>query len=776
MNDISFLTKWKEDTPEIKKKILYQDMKASDLAFIDPALINAKNLEELETGWEKFMGMTKPFRRRSDWIMLDIIGCTNEDMYNELKQVILGGDLPKSKIVTPDDMLSESAFIPAADDINYEEVLAPVVHDPDFQNKVYEAEEWMMQTGFVVIIPIAIDHNGNSTERITNERWDFYNMLVKKHRRVSDWKSQELFGLTVPQIYTYLTSIYNKGNIENITPAEIEDETPFTYSSFLHNYCCGTLMDESAKEFGEVMVKLTRPTDNFTESINRAVLSDAIDKFKAQNVVNLDINYTDLPAFTPDEMIDLGIHSHSPEDSLFGVEGDLLLPGTEMLEWFELYEALYNGMPITDRYEELNRKRIQALEYAYRYGNPYLNYKGKNDSLLQGIVELGWNPAINFDPQTRVLVDNLTKNRIKNNFGESKIINLCGFETPEFSNETIFEDGSAGPLRPIYLCFEEGPTTFSKAIKAYTHGIYSHAALSFDHTMSKIYSFAVDSKGNSNGIKGGFVHENIRDKDPEKHYGIFAVFVDNDIFERIKKNVEYFIQNTKSTAYSYINILSIVFKIPVERNNKIICSQFVDRMLKLGGIDVTKKKSSLVDPNYLRNVSKANKNIYKVFEGKIKSFRPSIIAARMKNLGQKAHGFTGTMTEFALRENTCFYSSYLEQLNSLSEYVSTNSPLYPIYEYVYKPCFEAKVISLPENTGSSYQQNYFTILRDISTRRDKMIKEYNESQGTHKEIMAMSLRDLYSFICKEMSYVTRPNILKPLCESKQIIEQVLNIQ
>ena len=106
---------------------------------------------------------------------------------------------------------------------------------------------------------------------------------------------------------------------------------------------------------------------------------------------------------------------------------------------------------------------------------------------------------------------------------------------------------------------------------------------------------------------------------------------------KIKDNVEYFHQNMKSTSYAYANILSILFKIPFERSKELICSQFVDRMLKVGGIDITHKSSSLVDPNFLRNCTSANKCIYRLFEGKVKSFHPGIIASRLAKISRNPY-------------------------------------------------------------------------------------------------------------------------------------------
>ena len=747
---------------DTNKREFYDAYKDSDIDFIDPS---TNNLNELEKQWETYLGMTKPFRRRSDWIMLKYMECTNEDIYNLLKSELIKDAINPTELVTPDDIMSEAAYIPDNEKADYARILAPIVGSPDFEEKVKEAEDWMLDTGFVLIIPLTSDFYGHNMERRTEERWEYYNMLTKKHRRECDWKSLELFGLTVPQVYSYLRSHYNRQDINDIEPSMIPDESPFTYASYMSNYCTNTLMGESAKEIGETLVKLSRPNDNFLESINNTIIADTIDLYDKNSLVNIDIDYTDLPAFSPEEMIDMGIHAHVPEDNFFNVVGDALIPGEELLEWFSLYEAVYNGLPITNRYEELNRKRIQTLESVYA------KYSSTNmpDNIKQSVLEMGWNPVMNFSPETRVLVDKNQRKRIKNNFGESRIINLCGFGSIESPNQQIFEDASTGILRPIFICFAEGTNVFSNIIKGFTKGTYSHASISFDPEMNDIYSYGMEETIGQKGFVGGITKESIKNKPPEAHFGVYAVFVDNDIYNRIKSNVEWFINNAKQTAYSYANILAITFRIPMERENKMICSQFVDRMLKLGGIDITKKSSSLVDPNYLRRASKATKNIYKIFEGKVKSFHPKIIRNRVAQLTHKAKAFTGYMSEFYLRENTCFYSSYLEIIDELALDVDPNTTLGKIYEHIYKPCLEAQCIHLADPEALYHESGY-----DLYDLAKQYVNAYKKNPNSRKTIREEMI-SLNTAIRKRLGNTLHENLEMKLNKASDVLEKIISL-
>ena len=59
---------------------------------------------------------------------------------------------------------------------------------------------------------------------------------------------------------------------------------------------------------------------------------------------------------------------------------------------------------------------------------------------------------------------------------------------------------------------------------------------------------------------------------------------------------------------------------PIELSHSMVCSQFVDRMLKSVNLDLTNKPSSLVSPKDLSD-SKSTK-IFKAYEGPIAEFNP----------------------------------------------------------------------------------------------------------------------------------------------------------
>lgn len=731
-----------------KKDAYKQEFINQDLKYVCP--FPGCTLEELEYQWNEFNQMTKPFRRKSDWIHLEYLGIANEEIYNIFKNHLISSPINNDDLAYPDNqdsevseeygdtlLMTESEFIPAADNVNADVALSNINIDKSFEL----AEQWCKETGFVMILPCA---NVNEID----ERWEAFNMMTHKHRRVSDWKCLELFGLTNLQMYKYWRGLMLKSDgIDKVTPDSFidgeslsVDHVPFSETAFLRNYFKKVMVHESAAELGRALNSIItkgKTYDNLYQSIiMKGVIEDTLTNYQAQNSLNIQINYSDMPMFTPDEMIDMGIFGHEPVENYFNAIGDDIISGDDtVLEWFKQYRQIYNGLPISEAFNKINLNRIRTLDNIYK--TTTIEQRINNPALCQHILEMGWNPIYEFDPVTRVKADKRINNLIEAGFGASKIIDLRGFRTINLSKFAINEKSNVvndgNYLKPIYLIFEEGTALFSKAIKAYTHGIYSHAAIAFDSTLEKMYSYGIE--GSEKGAIGGFIIENIKDKNKDCHMGVYTIFVNNDIWQTIYDNVMHFVENVKQTAYSYANILTLIFKIPMEKSNNMICSQFVDRMLKLGGIDVTGKSSSLVDPNYLHRVSKASKTIYKMFEGKVKNFKPKQLYDRTYGMLNKISKYkTGIQFESNLYNESVFYYDSLNALNEISEMDLFEKykalPLKSIYETLYMPCMEAKEIPIRFDKNGDILIDPFRLdYKSEYAKSHKLLMAYEKSKN-----------------------------------------------
>lgn len=183
---------------------------------------------------------------------------------------------------------------------------------------------------------------------------------------------------------------------------------------------------------------------------------------------------------------------------------------------------------------------------------------------------------------------------------------------------------------PVYVVLVYTASPFGKVIKRYTKGMYTHAAMCIDDGLDRLYSYNMSNNFNN---LGGFSIESIDEYMKDNKDAIMCVyttFVNDDQKRKLKKQLDYFTGNIDHTKYSIVNIFSLLIKKPVELANDMICSQFVDRMMKSINIDLTGVSSSLVTPNDLYKSS--SKKIIKVYEGRVDNFNKSKLLSNINKL------------------------------------------------------------------------------------------------------------------------------------------------
>ena len=305
-------------------------------------------------------------------------------------------------------------------------------------------------------------------------------------------------------------------------------------------------------------------------------------------------NITCLPYFTPQEL----------EDIVFK-------EGVEQPEWFKEYKLLQNGI-VSERFIELNKQRLSDL---------YENINEDADTILK----LGWTPNIPLTSDNLEKVSATTAFRIGCNLYTNEFYDATSIHDDEYIEESTKDNKN-----PVYIILVYTASPFGKMIKEYTHGIYTHAAMSLDNTLNKLYSFNLNNQFNK---LGGFSIESIEGYKKDNKDSIMCVyttFVDDDKKRKLDKQINYFIGNIDKTKYSIINVFSLIANKPIELANDMICSQFVDRMLKSVDIDITGMASSLVTPNDIYK-STSNK-IYKVYEGRVDEYNHKKIQAKVNKL------------------------------------------------------------------------------------------------------------------------------------------------
>jgi hypothetical protein len=189
--------------------------------------------------------------------------------------------------------------------------------------------------------------------------------------------------------------------------------------------------------------------------------------------------------------------------------------------------------------------------------------------------------------------------------------------------------------------------------------------------------------------------------------------------------------NKEKTKYGFGNIINILTnrakKFPYPENLAMVCSQFVDMMLKLVNIDITHKSSNLVIPQDFSRI-KNNPAVYKVYEGLCTTYKEDEVERRIKLLFVKG-GPTNIKypnninISFVKESDESAYNAILEQIRDLLTPES-------IIE-----------VTLPFrfNQQGELEINLYTSLEDQYQDSHKLLTSYDESniEGIKKEIAHM---------------------------------------
>ena len=665
-------------------------------------------LSDLEKQWDAYNSMIKKNRRESDWKSIELFGMNNQSHYELIRDKLLGKDIENEidgripLVKEGDSPLIESYIsLDSADSYYNSDAINYTTED------VEKARNWADDSDRIIIIP-------TRTLDELEGLWDAYNLMTKKHRRESDWMSLELFGITNLKHYEYLKTQFLREDINKANNYNFMIEASF--ASKAEKYIKNILVSESVNDIYETMVKLARPNNSiYEELIINNIISDAIGNY--ENIIapvdsSRDVLPEDVPYLSPDNMIDMGIFGQSPVDNYFGAIADnsMINSDISVKEWFEMYRASIDGF-----YTEMKDisadwvNKVRELSYGLSKLIESHASEDKINARKQSILELGWDPSIEFTNSARVLAKECAINRISNRVGTFKVINLENADIPAITEETIDNIVERTSLYPVYIVLLEGKTPiFSDGIRALTKSIYSHASISFDYSLEKMYSFTIRGEN-------GFVEESIDDIIEGSRIGVYVFFVSESIYGKLNDMIEMFKKNAYKTKYSFKNLFTFVFNIPYNRDWNLICSQFVDRCLKMAGIDITHKDSSIVSPGDLERSCTKENRIYSIYKGLASSYKPN----KMKNLITSL-----MMKQKPLAENASYLDRSNRNIDKILEYVLGSLEIVPIQEAKKFPVqFDKEGNLLIKNIKKiDYEAEY--------AKSHKLLKEYIKTKNT----------------------------------------------
>jgi len=153
----------------------------------------------------------------------------------------------------------------------------------------------------------------------------------------------------------------------------------------------------------------------------------------------------------------------------------------------------------------------------------------------------------------------------------------------------------------IYVVLTKPNTIISRIIQLIKKDEYTHAAVSLDKNLHHMYSFG--RKYDLNPFHGSFKQEDIN-KGIYRLYNtlpgiIIGVKVSEQQYEKAQSLINHFISNSKLYKYNYKGLIYNMFNKSACCQNRFLCSEFVNYILKECGIDDIKLPGNLVRPQNL---------------------------------------------------------------------------------------------------------------------------------------------------------------------------------
>lgn len=183
--------------------------------------------------------------------------------------------------------------------------------------------------------------------------------------------------------------------------------------------------------------------------------------------------------------------------------------------------------------------------------------------------------------------------------------------------------------RKIYILLTNTGSIPTKIIKVYTKAPYNHVAISFTRDLRRFYSFG--RKKYNNPLLGGFVIESLDSKIyeyfNETTCSIFSLDVDRRVYYRMRKVIKQFEKERDKYVYSFIGLLGVIVKVPIEREHGYFCSQFVATVLEKSGLNLFNKPPGLVTPNDFMELEELNH----IYTGKLSDYSKEVNPSNYNN-------------------------------------------------------------------------------------------------------------------------------------------------
>ena len=408
-----------------------------------------------------------------------------------------------------------------------------------------------------------------------------YSMLPKKFKRLSNQYSMQLFGYNVPNMYEKVKAKITSDNSNDVDPTE--EEFPSESSSIMETINLAAINnDESLLE--EVDTSNLKPLEKAKIDYE---IKDAKKDIQESKYYNFE-DFNAVPWFTLDEEYC-------------------------KLEFFEDKEYI---------------KKLIEAEIQYKY-NPCVENCTK-------LLELGWNPSVRITKESMEYAKKRQAEYLREHqafiYDLTKTTDISSIQESSRAMKEMYKELD---VYPVYIVLSWTNTNFGKIIKFVKNSKYTHAGMSLDSNLDEIVTFKYDS------VSTGFEIENLKgyiNTYRDCQIEVLCLFVDKNVLKKLKSSIEYYKKAKDVTKYGFKNLFNILLNRKKEFtafDTEMVCSQFVDHILKLCDIDITGKSNNLVIPQDYATIASKNPKVYKIFEGYGKDYYDGKAEGVIKELLEK---------------------------------------------------------------------------------------------------------------------------------------------
>jgi len=423
-------------------------------------------------------------------------------------------------------------------------------------------------TNIIIIKDFLDDNNPDYGLDELEDLWYRYNMLPTDMKKHSNSYSLSIWHNTVPQMYYMMRSKILK-DTDTLFDANKIDKVLYQYEEELNESANTDRLSYLKKKLESYL-----PQSSFYES---TILEHIASNSKYNNSVDYD---KDIPSITPF----LSFNEYKELNDVDDISPVDYIMVSNPSKYYDTIHSLQTMMG-TD----------------------------KESIAIEQLLKLGWNPVVEINAESIKYARNKQVEWMNTHLPNIDIVNLSEYTT-NITEAIDIATEERVRLEPVFIVLSYQGSIVSKAINKYTKSNYSHAGLSLDSRLSSIYSYNIKESG-----VNGLIVESIDDyiaTNPNGSIVLLTLFVYPEVKDKLRYNLKWYLDNKDKTAYSYKNIGRLVLnkKKDSAYSLQLICSEFVDMMLKMCNIDITNKSSNLVAPaDFLR--SSNNVNVFILYEG-----------------------------------------------------------------------------------------------------------------------------------------------------------------